>query len=278
MYCDAHNHLHDEWLTPHRHAVLAELARVGVSHCVVNGTNEEDWDDVLELARTTRIVRPSLGLHPWEVGNRSPHWKTKLEALLDRNPTAVIGEIGLDRWMLDQVRPDDPRLKGLRRAPVEEQAEVFCWQFALAADRHVTPTVHCLNAFGLLYDILRSTPKTPRTFLLHAYSGPAEMVPLFVKFGAYFSFNGAFLDPRKQRLRDVYAVIPGNRLLVETDAPAMQLPVAHQRFALPNAEDDQPINHPANLIVAYEGLAAIRGTTVANLAQDVRQNFLRLFR
>jgi TatD DNase family protein len=306
MYCDAHNHLHDEGLKPHREQVFADLGKAGVSQCVVNGTCEEDWADVADLARASRIVRPSFGLHPWEVGNASGTWKEKLTAMLDRNPTAVIGEIGLDRWILDQAKPDDPRLRGLRRASMEEQTEAFCWQFMLAADRNLVASVHCLNAFGVLHEVLRSASRTPRSFLLHAYSGPAEMVPLFVKFGAHFSFNGAFLDPRKTRIREVYATIPSNRLLVETDAPAMRVPATLERYTLPDAagnvspkrldqgehgEGTAPpfrepagaiagpsVNHPANIVAAYEGLAQIRGVDLKTLAGEVQQNFLRLFR
>lgn len=276
-FYDAHNHLHDEWLLPHRDQVLADIASCGIAACVVNGTQPADWPHVAALAANHAVVRPSFGVHPWELGNCQPTWRQQLLAQLDSNPSAVVGEIGLDRWMLDQARPDDPRLAGLRRASIEEQMEAFRWQFSVAAERNLPATVHCLNAFGALHDILRSAPAKPRRFLLHAYSGPAEMVPVFVKFGAYFSFNGAFLDPRKQRLREVYAIVPCDRLLVETDAPAMRLPGPLERFTLPDA-DGQHVNHPANLVAAYNGLAKIRGVPLDQLAQEVEYNFTRLFR
>ena len=46
---DAHNHLHDAWLTPHRSRILADLSAAGVRHCVVNGSNERDWPEVAGL-------------------------------------------------------------------------------------------------------------------------------------------------------------------------------------------------------------------------------------
>ena len=48
---DAHNHLQDDRLAPHREAILAALQREGVAGMVVNGSCEEDWPEVLELAR-----------------------------------------------------------------------------------------------------------------------------------------------------------------------------------------------------------------------------------
>lgn len=274
---DAHDHLQDEWLTPHRADVFAELARIGVRRAVANGTSELDWVDVTEIAGAQKIVLPSFGLHPWHVGNRSAKWKDALVAQLDASPGAAIGEIGLDRWILDRARADDSRLAGLRRAPLEEQLDVFRWQLALAAERNRPASIHCLDAFGQMLETLKSSPRPACGFLLHAYSGSAEMVESFVPLGAYFSFNGSFLDPRKRRLREVYAAIPLDRLLVETDAPAMRLPADREHFP-PLATPDGPVaNHPANLLSTYEGLAAWRNLSVEALAAQVEKNFQHLF-
>lgn len=286
---DAHNHLHDAWLIPHREHVLADLKANGVQACVVNGSNEQDWREVRELcssdtapgAQTESTVSlrllPSFGLHPWEVGNRTTHWQSHLQHQLDSIPNAAIGEIGLDRWMLERARPDDSRLAGLRRASLEEQIEVFRWQLTLAAERNLPASIHCLDAFGALHDVLESTPVPARGFLLHAYNGSSELAEAFTKLGAYFSFNGAFLDPRKARVRDTYARIRGDRLLVETDAPAMRVPAAHERFTLPNTPDGQAVNHPANLVVTYAALAELRGLSVEALSAQVADNFKNLF-
>jgi TatD DNase family protein len=274
---DAHNHLQDEWLLPHRAAVLSDLERTGVKKCVVNGTSEFDWPAVSALAQESSLVVPSFGLHPWDVGNRTPEWQTKLLHALNANPSAAIGEIGLDRWMLDRARPDDPRLEGLRRAPMPEQLDAFHWQLDLATQRNLPTSIHCLEAFGAMHDALRSRPLPARGFLLHAFSGSLEMAAAFVKLGGYFSFNGAFLDPRKERLQNVYAQLPLERLLVETDSPAMSVPSDRERFHLPHAATGQPVNHPDNLVVAYEGLAAIRNVSLKGLTQQIAENFARLF-
>ena len=274
---DAHNHYHDAWLAPHRARVFADLATIGVRRAVVNGTCEADWADVAALAREFPAVLPSYGLHPWDAGNRTPDWQKNLLATLAADPRAVLGEFGLDRWILDRARPDDPRLTGLRRAPLAEQTEVFLWQLDLAAARNLPASIHCLDAHGALHDLLRATKLPARGFLLHAYSGSAEMVKNFADLGAFFSFNGSFLDPRKARLRALYAALPVDRLLVETDAPAMRLPAPLEKFSLPPTADGSLPNHPANLAVTYTVLADLRGVTLESLGALVEQNFLRLF-
>ena len=314
MYFDAHNHLHDAWLAPHRARILADLAADGVRAVVVNGTSESDWPDVAALcasprplsslrspgsAHGTRLL-PSFGLHPWDAGNRTPDWQRTLQSYLDAPPFAsaaptdahlpsplspllaprapFVGEIGLDRWILDRARPDDPRLTGLRRAPLDEQREVFLWQLELAATRDLPVTIHCIDAYGPLLDALAAARRPARGFLLHAYAGSVEMVNRFADLGAYFSFNGYFLDPRRaQRLRPVYAAVPPDRLLVETDAPAMPLPAEFAAHPLPPAPDGSPVNHPANLVAAYTGLARWLDLAPAALAARVQANFLRFF-
>lgn len=274
---DAHNHFHDDWLAPHRDLIDTDLGAIGLQRAVVNGTCESDWPVVAELAARFAWILPSFGLHPWDAGNRSGDWLDRLRAQLAAHPRAAVGEIGLDRWMLDSARPDDPRLAGLRRAPLEEQGEVFLKQLALAATENRPVTIHCLQAFGALDGLLRHVNTPERGFLLHAYGGPAEMVGQFADRGAYFSFNGAFLDARHGAKREAFKKVPLDRLLVETDAPAMPLPAEHARFALPPAPDGSPVNHPANLAATYAGLAELRSLRLETLAGQVEENFARFF-
>jgi TatD DNase family protein len=276
---DAHNHYHDEWLAPHWEKIAAQLPSIGLRRAIVNGTSEADWPQVITLARAHPAwITPSLGLHPWHVGNRSPDWLATLTTALDAHPLAAVGEIGLDRWMTDRARPDDPRLAGLRPAPLQEQLDVFTAQLALAAARNRPATIHCLDAWGALHDALRHAPALPaRGFLLHAYGGPAELIRPFTDLGAYFSFNGYFLDERRARQLDTFRHIPPDRLLVETDAPAMPLPQPWRTHKLPPAPDGTVINHPGNLEAAYTALAAFLGEPLPSLATRIESNFLRLF-
>jgi TatD DNase family protein len=273
---DAHNHLQDAELVPHYARVFADLAAVGVKRVVANGSSEADWPAVASLAAAYPVVLPSYGLHPWDAGNRTPLWQENFLAQLDANPHAAVGEIGLDRW-IHRAKSDDPRLTGLRRAPIEEQAEIFRWQFTVASRRNLTAAIHCVDAWGLLHDMLRAAPRPARGFLLHSYSGPAEMVPVFAKLGAYFSFNANFLDARRSRLRDVYAAVPADRLLVETDAPSIRPPAAQEEFTLPATADGRYVNHPANLTATYAALAGLRNVALEALTAQVEKNFLRLF-
>ncbi len=274
---DAHNHLHDEWLLPHLDRIAAELGTAGIASAVVNGTTPADWPQVSALATRFSWVIPSYGVHPWDCGNRPDDWLGLLESRLASEPRAHVGEIGLDRWILDRAKPDDPRLAGLRRAPLDEQTGVFTAQLALAAADNRAASVHCIDAWGALSDTLRTTPLPARGFLLHAYAGPEEMIKPFADLGAYFSFNGSFLDPKRQNQRNLFKSVPPDRLLIETDAPAMPLPAALEKFSLPPSPTGTRLNHPANLAAVYDGLADFLGRPVKSLATQVEHNFRRLY-
>jgi TatD DNase family protein len=258
---DAHNHLQDERFGGRQSELLAACQLTGVVRMVVNGAGESDWPAVLALARANPVVLPSFGCHPWYVGERSPEWLARLKWFLDQGPGAV-GEIGLDRW-----KPD---------LPYDHQEEVFLAQLQLAAERNLPASIHCLQTWGRLHDLLRQHSRPACGVVLHSFGGPAEMIPALAKLGAYFSFPGYFLHERKQRQREAFKRVPPERLLIETDAPDQLLSPERDRFPLTGA-DGRPLNHPANISAVCEGLAEVLGETGESLAARVEENFQRVF-
>lgn len=257
---DAHNHLHDERLAPFRSDVLARTRAFG--GLVVNGSCQADWPAVLEVARQCPNVLPSFGYHPWSVRERTPTWKDDLVHHLDALPSAV-GEIGLDRWI---PNPD-----------TAAQEEAFTFQMALAADRNLPASVHCLQAWGRLHDLLRHGPRPATGFLLHSYGGPAEMIRPLARLGAYFSLPGYFAHERKLRQRETFRHVPPDRLLIETDAPDQLLPDPLNRFPLRDVPSGRPLNHPANLPAVYAFAAEWLALPLSDLVAQVEENFFRLF-
>lgn len=273
---DAHNHLHFEEIHPYRERILADLAASSIQRAVVNGSHPDDWDAVAKLALRLPWVKPSFGIHPWDVGRRPADWREVFETTLQTHPTAAVGEIGLDGWIL-RAAPDDPRLAGSPRASMADQVEVCAWQLARAAALDRPASLHCTDAWEPLRDLLRNTPVPAGGFLLHAYAGPPALVPEFVARGAYFSFNPCFLDPRRKRARSAFAAVPADRLLVETDAPFAAPPAGGVVIPLPPLPDGMNLSHPVNLEAAYAGLAALRNQPPEELAAQVDENFTRLF-
>jgi len=269
---DAHLHLQDPRLEGSLATLLDDLPALGIRSVVTNGTHVGDWPAVAALASSHRWIPPSVGLHPWWVSQRPRDWAERLEQALLAHPLAAVGEVGLDRWILTAPAA---RLPG-PPAPLTDQAEVLQTQLALAARLDRPVTLHGLRVWPELLALLREVPRLPRGFLVHAYSGPETLVPALLDLGAYFSYNAALALRPGAAASGIFAHLPEDRILVETDAPAMPLPRDRQQFTLP-ADGHGDVNHPGNLRVAYAALAAERGTDLPALAATVAANHARLF-
>jgi len=254
---DAHNHLHDQRLPSNKKSLLADCTDIGLIKMVVNGTQEDDWPLVADLAKCYPQIIPSFGLHPWFVHERSPDWLTKLEQQVNLWPSSV-GEIGLDRWK--------PNL------PYDGQEEVLLAQLNLASEYNLPVSIHCLKTWGRLLELLQKNRVPNCGFLLHSYGGPAEMVAPFAKLGAYFGFPGYFTHERKNTKRETFRQVPADRLLIETDAPDQSLPEDRVTHPL-----GQWLNHPANIAAVYEAAAESLCQASVSLAAQVEENFIRLF-
>ena len=226
MFIDCHNHLQDPRFDNNRDELITTIREAGVARCIVNGTTESDWPAVTSLAEShPDLVIPSYGLHPWYLKNRSKDWLTTLKTLLEANSSAGIGECGLDRWM--------------KNFDINDQISVFRSHLTLGAQFNRSVTIHCLKAWGPLLDTLRESQTLPDRFLLHSFSGSLESANELLKLGAYFSFSGYFLHPRKENVQNIFQQLPGDRVLIETDAPDMLPPDPHYPL--------EDLNHPANL-------------------------------
>ena len=261
-FYDAHNHLQDARLGSDPARLVREAAAAGVQRMVVNGSCEEDWPAVADLARRFPEIIPSFGYHPWYVRERTPRWRENLVTALDSVPSAI-GEIGLDRW--------------IENADVPAQEELFIAQLALAAERELPVSIHCLQAWGRLLELLQAGRLPKCGFVLHSFGGPKEMIHTLAKLGAYFSLPGYFAHERKSRQRETFRHVPADRLLIETDAPDQLLPDTLNRHPQVDPASGKPVNHPANLVAVYEFAAELRGEPLQRLAEQVEENFRRLF-
>jgi len=256
-WIDAHNHLQDPRLGDPG-PVVAAMKRSGVIRCVVNATREADWTAVENLATgEPDFIVPAFGIHPWHAHTAGAGWQEKLRSLLARHPQASIGECGLDQWVTDPS--------------TEIQRPVFIDQLRLARELDRTLTIHCLKAWGALFDCFAEAPPPPR-FLMHSFGGSIETARRLLPLGAFFSFSGHFLHPRKSAVLDVFRQLPHDRILLETDAPDMLPPSEVIAHPLPENH-----NHPANLSAIGDALAAALAMTPEDLAEITRDNTRRIF-
>ena len=204
MLFDTHAHYDDARFDPCREALLRELPRRGVALVVNCGSDLESSARSLELTAAYPYFYAAVGIHPHECGEAPADWEPRLLALAAHSKAVAIGEIGLD-YHYDF-------------SPRETQRLFFRRQCELANRLGLPVIVHDREAHADTFDILSEL--RPRG-VLHCYSGSAEQAQQYARMGFYFGFGGAVTFKNARRALESAAVIPPDRLLLETDCPYM---------------------------------------------------------
>ncbi|HEY3376436.1 MAG TPA: TatD family hydrolase [Armatimonadota bacterium] len=245
---DTHCHLGSPHFAGRVGEVLARAEAVGVQTVIVPGWDRDSSVQALALAAAYPALRPAVGLHPWFVARDADlAW---LPALLDDPRVAAVGEIGVDGAIDD--------------ADVAQQLAIFRVQVRYAVARDLPILIHCRRGWDRLLPCLREFPGVRG--VVHAFSGSREVMHDCLRLGLYLAFAGMVTRPNSRRAREAAALVPADRLLLETDAPYMALD------GVP-AEQAEPAHLPRVLTC----VAALRGVSPEALAEQVGRNVQELF-
>ncbi len=257
MLFDTHCHFDFDAFDDDRSSFLRRARESGITKMLVPGVSPGSW------ARQARVMAEcrsygAVGIHPFwahEVTRAAlaPALE-QLEARLADATMVAVGECGLDRART-----------GRGAAPLEWQAELLVRQLEIAHRRELPVILHCVRAHGHMIEILERLGPLQRGGVLHAYSGPPELVPRYAELGMYFGFGGAVTRPAFTRSRRALLEVPRDRLVLETDAPDQAPSWA------------APPNQPAELRRIAQAIAGILGVPLESLAQQTTQNATRLF-
>ena len=146
-------------------------------------------------------VRRFYGVHPWNASEWSGDACARLESILEMDEGAGIGEIGLDS----------------KHGTIDSQTEAFDAQLALAERFGRPVNIHCI---GCEREILKHLERHRRIpgIVIHSFSNESYAVP-FVRLGCFLSVNPRILARSETRVMRLMDSIPGDRLLLESDAP-----------------------------------------------------------
>jgi TatD DNase family protein len=102
--------------------------------------------------------------------------------------------------------------------------------------------------------------------ILHCFSADPPWAERAAERGWYCSFAGNLTYPKAEPIREAAALVPDDRLLVETDSP----------FLAPQPMRGKP-NQPANVVATAERLAEVREVAYGELERTVEANAARVF-
>lgn len=252
---DSHCHLDMEDFGADRSAVLTRAATAGIRNVITVGAGgplDANFAAV-RLANTHDALFATVGIHPHEAS-------TVNESVIDtvtelaRDPKVVaIGETGLDYHYDHSARP--------------QQREAFRQFIRLARRVRLPIVVHLRAADDDAMQILREEEARDVGGVIHCFSSDARSARAFLDLGLYLSFSGIVTFKNADAVREAAALVPRDRVLVETDAPFLApVPFRGRR------------NEPALVVYTAALLAQLRGQSIDAIAADTEVNTQRLFR
>ena len=256
---DSHCHLADEAFVGDLDGVVDRARRAGLDRtlCILDPTDDAEsvrGDRVLAVWPTTRFA---VGVHPHHAGQFVDRMDELVvlvrSALAKREGACAVGEIGLD-YHYDF-------------SPREVQREVFRHQVRLAREMSCPIVIHTREAEDDTFEILTEEGASVAGGVFHCFTGDPAMAERAVELGFCVSFSGIVTFRRAESLRQAAAIVPADRLLVETDAPYLA-PVPHRGKR----------NEPAWVAHVVETLSQIRGVTTEALSTETTSCFDSLFR
>lgn len=254
---DSHAHLDSDQLWPEFESVLERAARAGLSHIGQVFLRHSAYLDRREPMGKTRPGLPELffllGIHPCDgLTVTEEEWPAIEEDFRHDDRLRAVGEIGLDFYW--------------KECPRDVQERIFRLQLRIAARLDRPVVIHSRDAFADTLRVLDDEGFAGRPLLWHCFGGDEDAARALLNRGWHISLPGPVTYPANSALRDAVCIIPGDRLLVETDCPYLApVPWRGRR------------NEPALCAFTAAAVAEVRGEAADELWARCGDNARRFF-
>jgi TatD DNase family protein len=252
---DTHAHL--ALCEPAEAELIASAADAGVDRILTVGLGEDSNPGAARSAEASDAVFASVGRHPNGAAGFDDAAAEAIEELCARPGVVAVGETGLDFYR-DRADPGDQR-------------RAFAAQIAIAERTGKALVVHLRDQHGSEDAVSEAFATLEQhgdgvRVILHCFSAGPSWAERAAEHGWYCSFAGNLTYPKADGIREAAALVPEDRLLVETDSP----------FLAPQPVRGKP-NQPANVVATAERLAEVRGVPYGELEGIVEANAARVF-
>jgi TatD DNase family protein len=197
-----------------------DLARgVGVTRVVQIGCDVPSSRWAVDVALENPTVVACVALHPNDAARMTDAALADALAEIDALAGAGTHVRGVGETGLDYYRTTEPERRARQRAS-------FAEHIAIAKRHGLTLAIHDRDAHSDVLEVLDSAG-VPERVVMHCFSGDAAFARECLDRGAWLSFPGTLTYKNAPNLREALAVVPLDRLLVETDAPFLT-PMPHR--------------------------------------------------
>ena len=255
MLFDSHAHVDGPEFDADRGEVLARARAAGVQRIVVIGAvgDTTSAERAVALAERDPEIWATVATHPHDVAQMTPAWWDVHERLAPHPRVVAIGETGLDYYY--------------NHSPHDQQRAAFA-RFIELAHRVGKPVVcHIRDAHEEAREILVAGRALELGCVIHCFTGTPDDARAYATLGCYVSFSGIVTYKTAQGIRDAVALVPRERLLIETDCPYLApIPKRGKR------------NEPAFIEHTARVVATCAGLSFEELANLTAENAARVFR
>ena len=253
LITDSHCHLDFPQFDGELDDLLARASERGVHRMVTICTKLRAEPTVRALAEANDPVFYAAGTHPMSVADEPMATVEDLVSLA-RHPKFVgIGETGLDYHYTAES--------------MAAQQESLRLHIEAARQTGLPLIIHARDADEDMARILTAEHRAGAySCVMHCFSSGRALAEAALDLGFYLSMSGIAAFPKSGDLREIFAIAPPDRILVETDAPYLAPP--------PNRGKR---NEPAFVADTAKVGAEVFGLTYADFAAQTEANFNRLF-
>lgn len=251
---DTHAHLDQADFDADRADVIARARAAGVENVISIGTTAATSAISVQLAAEFEGVHAAVGMQPNYIAEAAPGDWDRIVALAGEPGVVAIGETGLDRhWDF---------------TPFDVQQDYFYRHIRLAEERGLPFVVHMRDCDEDILVMLREAHRRgPLLGVMHSFTGSRAMAEECLAMGLHVSFAGMVTYKKSDELRAIAAIVPDDRILIETDAP----------YLSPEPVRKIKRNEPAHVRHTAACLADVRGVTLETFAAQTTANARRLF-
>lgn len=255
MFIDTHCHLTFPELRERWDDIRAAMRAAQVERAIVICTTIEEFDTVHALAAQHDFLWCTVGVHPDNEGVHEPD-VAELVRLGRRDRVVAVGECGLDYY----------RLGERTLADMEWQRERLRTHVRAARELGRPLVIHTRSASEDTLRILREENAAEVGGVFHCFTETAEVARAALDLNFSISFSGILTFKNAAYLRDIAALVPLERCLIETDSPYLA-PAPHRG----------KLNTPALVPFVARQLAETKGLDLETVARTTWDNASRLF-
>ncbi|MEM8639688.1 MAG: TatD family hydrolase [Cyanobacteria bacterium P01_G01_bin.54] len=252
---DTHIHLNFATFQADMVALRSRWQAMGVVQLVHSCVHPGEFPEIQALADRFPELSFAVGLHPLDSDRWTATMAEEITALAQSDPRVVaIGELGLDFYKAQNL---------------SQQQQICEQQLQIAVALGKPVIVHCREAAPAMVELLQQVQeKTGRAVrgVMHCWTGSPEETRWFLDLGFYISFSGIVTFKTAHQVKAAVAVVPDDRLLIETDCPFLA-PVPYRGKR----------NEPSYVHHVAEAVAELRQTPLDTIAQQTTANAQRLF-